>query len=71
LIEDIEYGPVGNFYLEMEKFKDGIYEKFVDKTIDYFIIDENQLEKRSEYNELRPGDSAVLSFNLISRIGVV
>jgi hypothetical protein len=71
LVEDIEYGPVGNFYLDMEKFKDGKYEKFVDKTTDYFIIDENQPEDRRVYNELRSGDSAVLSFNLISRIGAV
>ena len=70
LVEDIEYGSVGNFYLDMEKFRDGKYEKFVDKTIDYFIIDENKAENSREYNELKPGNSADLKFNLISRIGV-
>lgn len=69
LVEDIEYGPVGNFYLEMEKFRDGKYVKFVDQSIDYFV-EANRPQERSHYNELRPGDSVVLSFNLISRIGV-
>ena len=69
LIEDIEYGDFGNFDLEMEKLKDGKYMQFVDQYIDY-IYEGNRQKNRSHYNELRPGDSSVLNFNLISRIGV-
>lgn len=62
--------PLGNLYLEIEKFSDGKYKLFVDKSFCYpFEVD--QPESRSNYNELKPGDSAVLSFNLISRIGAV
>lgn len=68
LIDDNEYGPVGNIYVEMEKLKDGKYSKFVDKIADYFL-GENRPQERSHYKELRPGDSVVLNFNLISRIG--
>lgn len=68
LIDAIEYGQVGNFYLDMERLKEGEYEKFVDKSVDYILMEERP-QDRSYYNELRPGDSAVLKFNLISRIG--
>lgn len=60
----------GNFYLDIEKIKDGKYEKFVNKVVDY-ILTEERSQDRSDYNKLKPGDSAVLSFNLISRIGAV
>lgn len=68
LVDAIEYGLPGDFYLNMEKFKDGKYQKFVDKSVDY-IYREEKPQNRSDYNELRPGDSAVLKFNLINRIG--
>ena len=68
LIDAIEYGQVGNFYLDMERLMEGEYEKFVDKSVDYSLMEERP-QDRSYYNELRPGQSAVLKFNLISRIG--
>ena len=68
LIDGIKYDPFGNFYLEMEKFSGGKYERFVDMHIDYFYGDSNPEPKRA-YIKLKPGDSGELNFNLISRIG--
>jgi len=68
LVDGIKYDPFGNFFLEMEKFSDGKYGRFVDMNIDYFYGDSTP-EPKSIYIKLKPGDSGELSFNLISRIG--
>jgi hypothetical protein len=68
LIDGPMYSPFGNIYIELQKFNEGKYNRFVDKTVDYFYGDSTPEVKKS-YKKLKPRHSEVLSFNLISRIG--
>jgi hypothetical protein len=69
LVEGDSFDLYANIYTELQKFEGGKYSRFVDKNVDYFFGDSIP-DIKKVYAKLNPGDSAVLNFNLISRIGV-
>ena len=69
LVEGTLYDPYSNLYTELQKLEDGKYNELKDKFVDRFFLDDSIPEHKKVYNILKPGESAFLSFNLISRTG--
>jgi hypothetical protein len=69
LVEGDRLDPYSNIYTELQNLVDGKYERYKDKFVDHFLIGDSFPGPKRAYNKLKPGGSAFINFNLISRIG--
>lgn len=68
LVDGMEYDPVGNIYFEIKKFDVDRYLDLTGKYCDYFFNEFNPAPRR-EFQILKPDESVVLGYKLVSRTG--